>query len=106
MQHYKTCILSLLDYDSCCHNPGSNTVNLYCRGNLKSYSQTRRREESRGMSSSSGLRKWKANNCYYMYSILNKMEKICVWCKTHNTISIKYCNSLIFSASLWKEKQQ
>lgn len=53
MHHYKTYILSLLDYDAFYHNLGSNTMNLYCCGNLKSYSQTRRREESRGMSSSS-----------------------------------------------------
>jgi len=49
MHHYKTYILSLLDYDAFYHNLGSNTMNLYCCGNLKSYSQTRRREESRGM---------------------------------------------------------
>lgn len=37
MHHYKICLISLLDYDACCHNLGSNTMNLYCCGNLKSY---------------------------------------------------------------------
>jgi len=82
MHHYKTCILSLLDYDACCHNLGSNTMNLLLW--KPQIIQTRRKEEERSISVQ--VADWASGkqtlNCCYMYSILNKMEKICVWCKS------------------------